>query len=74
MVDQEFKELFMCQTLNISLKYDAPVQMTISSIIDQYEKVLGFLNTTYNNRAFIYTHVIYSKGIHVHVYHKIIMS
>lgn len=53
MVDQEFKEFFMCQTFNISLIYDVWVKMTISWIIEQ-KKVLRFLNSTYNNPAFIY--------------------
>lgn len=35
MVDQEFKEFFMCQTFNISLIYDVWVKMTISWIIEQ---------------------------------------
>lgn len=53
MVDQEFKEFFMCQTFNISLIYDVWVKWPYLELLNK-KKVLRFLNSTYNNPAFIY--------------------
>lgn len=53
MVDQEFKEFFMCQTFNISLIYDVWVKWPYLELLNK-KKVLRFLKRTYNNPAFIY--------------------
>lgn len=61
MVDQEFKEFFMCQTFDISLIYDVWVKMTISWIIEQKKRYKGF---SIVHIIILHLFIIYSNYIH----------